>query len=154
MTYALTVYCYLGPKLRLVVRKCPALLGVESLEARWRSSSKNISLVKYHSDGKYSGLLPLVTLALSELEEIFQWLLSQLLRYSFCGTCWNELEGLAIITQGKKSLFPHLPALHHLFCYLLCWCGDPQKEHTGFVCTGLTVARNRLRVMNRQSGDK
>ena len=133
MIYALTVYCYLGPKLRLVVRKCPALLRAESSESRWRSNPKNISLVKYHSDGKCSSLLPLVMSALSEPEETFQWLLSQLLRYSFCGICWNELEGLALITQRKNSLFPHLPPLLHLFYYLLCWCGDPQKEHIGFV---------------------
>ena len=68
------------------------------MEARWSSNSKNISQVKDYSDRKYSSLLPLVTLALSGPEEDLQLLLSQLLRYSSCGICGNELEGLAIIT--------------------------------------------------------
>ena len=98
MIYAVTVYCYLGPKLGLVVRKSLASLGVKSSEARWSSSSKSISEVKGYSDWKCNGLLPLVTLALSGLGEAFQRLLSQPLRYSFCGSCGNELEGLALIT--------------------------------------------------------
>ena len=118
MIYAVTVYCYLGPKLALVVRKHLASPGVRSSEARWSSSSKNISEVKGYSDWKYNEFLPLVKLALSGPEEAFQWLLSQLLRYSFCGICGNELEGLALITRGQKSLFPHWPALHRLFLWL------------------------------------
>ena len=55
--YVATVYCYLGPKLELVVRKHLDLLGVESSKARWSSSSKSISQVKGCSDRKYSGLL-------------------------------------------------------------------------------------------------
>ena len=78
--YAVTVHCYLGPKLGLVVRESLALLGFESSEARWSSSSKSIYWVKGYSDRKYSGLLPLVTPALNGLEEALQWLLSQLLR--------------------------------------------------------------------------
>ena len=50
MIYAVTVYCYLDPKLGLVVRKYLALLGMECLEARWSSSSKSISEVKGYSD--------------------------------------------------------------------------------------------------------
>ena len=123
------MYCGLGPKLGLVVRKCPASLGIVSSEARWSSTSKNISEVKGYSDWKCNGLLPLATLALSGPEEAFQWLLSQLFRYSFCKICGNELDGLALITRGQKSLFPHWPALHHLFCYRLYWCGDTWKEH-------------------------
>ena len=111
MIYAVTVYCYLGPQLGLVVRKHLALLGVESSEARWSSSPKSISEVKGYSDWKCNGYLPLVMLALSGPEEAFQWLLSQLLRYSFCGVCGNEMEGLALITRGQKSLFPHWPVL-------------------------------------------
>ena len=80
VTYAVTVYCYLGLKHGLVVRKCLASLGIESSEARWSSSSKSIYWVKGYSDRKYSGLLPLVTPALNGLEEALQWLLSQLLR--------------------------------------------------------------------------
>ena len=103
----LCTVCYLGPKLGLVVRKHLASLGVESLEARWSSSSKSISEVKGYSDWKCNGLLPLVILALSGPEEALQWLLSQILRYSFCGICRNELEGLALITRGQKLLFRH-----------------------------------------------
>ena len=106
MIYAVTMYSYLGPKLGLVVRKCLVLLGIESLKVRW-----SISEVKGYSDWKCNGFLPLVTLALSGPEEALQWLLSQLLRYSFCGICGNELEGLALITRGQKSLFPHWPVL-------------------------------------------
>ena len=67
---------------------------------------------------KINGLLPVAEVALSGPEEALQWLLSQLLRYSFCGICENELEGLALTTRGQKSLFPHWAALHHLFYYL------------------------------------
>ena len=118
MIYAVSVYCYLGPKLALVVRKHLASLGVRSLEARWSSSSKSMSKVKGYSDWKYNEFLPLVKLARSGPEEAFQWLLFQLLRYSVCGICGNELEGLDLITQGQKSLFPHWPALYHLFLLL------------------------------------
>ena len=108
MIYAVTVYCYLGPKLGLVVRTRLASLGIKSSEARWSSSSRSISEVKGYSDRKHSVLLPLVTLALSGPEEVCQWLLSQFLRYSFCGICGNELEGLALKkTRLQKSLFPH-----------------------------------------------
>ena len=55
MIYAVTVYCYLGPKLRLIVRKHLTSLGVESSEARWSSSSKNISEVKGYSDWDCNG---------------------------------------------------------------------------------------------------
>ena len=126
--YAVTVYCYLGPQLGLVVRKHLALLGVKSSEARW-----SISEVKGYSDWKCNGFLPLVMLALSGPEEAFQWLLSQLLRYSFCGICGNEMEGLALITRGQKSIFPHWPTLHHLFCYCLFRCGDAWKKHLSFM---------------------
>ena len=50
MIYAVTAYYDLGPKLGLVVRKRLALLGMESLEARWSSNSKIISEVKVYSD--------------------------------------------------------------------------------------------------------
>ena len=49
------------------------------------------------SDWKYSGLLPLVVLTVSGSEEALWWRLFQLLRYSFCGICENELEGSAIV---------------------------------------------------------
>ena len=138
MIYAVTVYCYLGPKLELVVRKC--LARSQKLGS---CSSRSISEVKGYSDWKCNGLLPLVTLALSGPEEAFQWLLSQLFRYSFCKICGSELDGLALITRGQKSLFPHWPALHHLYCYCLYWCGGTWKEHIGFIfipvllCSGI-----------------
>ena len=70
MIYAVTVYCYLDPKLGLVVRRRLALLGMVSLEARWSSSSKSISEVKGYSDWNYNGFFsPLVMLALSGPEE-------------------------------------------------------------------------------------
>ena len=96
------MYCDLGPKLGLVGRKRLASLGIRSSEARWSSSSKNIPEIKVYSDWKYNEFLPLVTLSLSGPEENFQWLLSQLLRYSFCGICGNELEGMALKTLGQK----------------------------------------------------
>ena len=133
MIYAITVYCYLGPKLGLVVRKCLASLGIESWGARWSFSLKSISQAKGYSDRKHSSLLPLVTLALSGAEEVRQWLLSQFLRYSYCEICGNELEGQSQITRGQKSLFPHWPVFHHLFCYCLYLCGDTRKEHIGFL---------------------
>ena len=68
--YTVTVYCGLGPKLGLVVRKCLALLGIGSLESRWSSNPKNISEVKGYSDWDCNGFLfPLVTLTLSGREE-------------------------------------------------------------------------------------
>ena len=70
MIYAVTVYCYLHSKLGLVVKKRLASLGMESLEARWSSSSKNISEVKVTQIGTTMGFFPLVTLALSGPEEV------------------------------------------------------------------------------------
>ena len=72
MLYAVTVYCGLGPRLGLVVRKHLASLGVDSLEAKRSSSSKSISEVKGYSDWKYNDFLPLVKLAVSAPEEAFQ----------------------------------------------------------------------------------
>ena len=133
MIYAVTVYCLLRSQTWIVFRKRLSSLGVGSLEARWSSTSKSISEIKVYSDWKCNGLLPLVTLGLSGPAEALQWLLSQLLRYSFCGICGNQLEGLALITRGQKLLFLNWPALHHHFCYRLYWYGDTWKEHLGFM---------------------
>ena len=86
------------------------------------------------SDWKGNGLLPLVMRSLSRPQEAFWWLLSQLLRYSFCGICGNELEGLALIAQGPKSLFPCWPALYHLFCQHISprVASGEQKADKGF----------------------
>ena len=72
VTCAVTVYCYLGLKHGLIVRKCLASLGIESSEARWSSSFKSISQIKGYSDRKDSRLLPFVKLALSGLREALQ----------------------------------------------------------------------------------
>ena len=56
-TCNLCCYCVLGGlglKLGLVVRKCLALLGIKSSEARWSSSSKSIFEVKGYSDWNYN----------------------------------------------------------------------------------------------------
>ena len=59
MIYTVTVYCGLGPKLGLVVvRKHLASLRIGSSEARWSSSSKNISEVKGYSDWDRNGFFP------------------------------------------------------------------------------------------------
>ena len=69
MILAVTVYCYLGPKLGLVIRKGLASLGVKSSETRWSSISKSISEVKGYPDWNYNVFVSLVTLALSGPEE-------------------------------------------------------------------------------------
>ena len=71
----------------------------------------------------YNGLLLLVVLALSRPEKALWWLLSQLPRYYFYVICGNELEGLALVIWGQKSLFPHWPSLHNFFCYHIFWRG-------------------------------
>ena len=55
MVCAVTVYCDLGPKLGLVVRKHLALLRIKSLEVRWSFSYKSIFEVKGYSDWNYNG---------------------------------------------------------------------------------------------------
>ena len=65
----LLLFCGLGLKLGLVVRKHLASLGMESLEARWSSNSKSIYEVKGYSDWNYNVLCPLVMLAFSGPEE-------------------------------------------------------------------------------------
>ena len=70
MIYIVTVYCGLGLKLGLVVKKVSSLArNLESSEARWSSSSQNISEVKGYSDWDCDGFFLLVTPALSGSEE-------------------------------------------------------------------------------------
>ena len=70
MIYIVTVYCGLGLKLGLVVKKVSSLArNLESSEARWSSSSQNISEVKGYSDWDCDGFFPLLTPALSGSEE-------------------------------------------------------------------------------------
>ena len=56
MICATTVYCDLGPKPGLAVRKYLASLGIGSSEVRGSSSYKSISEVKGYSDWNYSGV--------------------------------------------------------------------------------------------------
>ena len=70
MIYIVTVYCGLGLKLGLVVKKVSSLArNLESSEARWSSSSQNISEVKGYSDWDCDVFFPLVTLAPGGSEE-------------------------------------------------------------------------------------
>ena len=92
-------------------------MRTEALLVAMRFLRTQIGNCRIWSDWKYSGPLPLVALALSGPEEALWWLLSQLLRYFFGEICGNELEGLALLAWGQKSLFPLWPTLHHLFCY-------------------------------------
>ena len=63
------------------------------------------------SSRKHSGLLPLVRLALSGPEETLQWLLSQLVRYSFCGICRNT----GVVTLRRNVL---------VLCLYPSYCGQ------------------------------
>ena len=91
--------------------------------------------------------------ALSGPEEALQWLLSQLLRYSFCGICGNETKGLAHIRTKItfSSLASTSPSL--LLSLILVW---QHLEGTSqfYVRTSLIVVRNILRVVHRHSGDE
>ena len=125
MIYAVTVYCDLGPKLGCVIRKCLASLGVKSLEARWSSTSKSISEVKGYSYWKCNEFLPLVMLALGDQRRLSN---------GFCPNSlhilsWNLWEGNGRTVPNNSRTKPYWPALHHLFCYRLYWCGDAWKEH-------------------------
>ena len=64
MICAATVYCDLGPKFGLLVRKYLTSLGIESSEVRWSCRYKGISEVKGYS-GSAMDFFPLVMLALS-----------------------------------------------------------------------------------------
>ena len=75
---------------------CLRSMGMTALLVAMRFLRTQIRNCRIWSDWKYNGLLPLVVLALSGPEEALWWLLYQLPRYSFCGTCENELEGLAL----------------------------------------------------------
>ena len=81
MIYAVTMYCDLGPKLGLVVRKCLASLGIKSSEARWSSSSQSISEVKGYSDWNCNGCFFLW----------YHWFFVDQRRLLYwCGDTWKE----------------------------------------------------------------
>ena len=69
----------------------------EALQVTVRFLRTQIRNCRIWLDCKCNGPLPLVVLALRRPEKALQWLLFQLLRYSFCGICGHELEGLALI---------------------------------------------------------
>ena len=98
---------------------CLRSLWIKALLVTMRFLRTQIGNCRVWSDWKCNGFLPLVALALIGPEEAFWWLLSQLLRYPFCGICGNELEGLALIAWGQKSLFPCWPTL--LLARVLVW---------------------------------
>ena len=84
--------------------------------------------------------------------------LSQVPRYSFCGICGNELEGLALVAGGQKSLFPRWSTLHHLFCSHVYWRADTQKGHLGccsslYNSPSLISVRTVLRNVHRHMED-
>ena len=106
------------------------------------------------SDWKCNGPLPLEMLALSRLEKALQRLLFQLIRYSFCGICGNELEGLAPIAWGQKSLFPRWPTL--LLSHILAWWHPEGTSWLFFIPLWLTIStavRTVLRYVPRQRDD-
>ena len=72
-------------------------MWLEALLVTMRFLRIQIRYFRIWSDWKCNGLLPLVALALSRPEKALQWLLFHLLRYSFCGICGNEVEGLALM---------------------------------------------------------
>ena len=73
-------------------------------------------------------------LALSRPEKALQWLLFHLLRYTFCGICGNELEGMALIVREQKSLFPRWPALRHLFALTYTGVATLRRDILVVVC--------------------
>ena len=89
-------------------------------------------------DWKCNGPLPLVVLAPRRPEKALQGLLFQLLRYSFCGMCGNELEGLALIAWGQKSLFPRWPTL--LPSHMLAWWHSEGTSWLFFIPLWLTIS--------------
>ena len=109
---------------------CLGSTWIEALLVTMRFLRTQIGKCRIWSDWNCNGLLPSVVLAFSRSEKVLHWLLSQLLRYFFWGVCGNELEGLALVTRGQKSLFPHWPPsttsfaiiytdiaiTHHFYC--------------------------------------
>ena len=69
MIYAGTVYCDLGPKLGLVVRKCLPLLGNKRSKPDGALPPRASLRLKVTQNGITMGFFPLVTLALSGPKE-------------------------------------------------------------------------------------
>ena len=77
-----------------------------------------------------------VVLTLSRSEKARWWLLlwPEALRYFFCGSCENELEGLALVAWGQKSVFPHWLTL--LLSHILAW--SHSRDILAVVCPFMT----------------
>ena len=76
---------------------CLLSMWTEALLVTMRFLRTQIGNCGIWSDWKCNERLPLVALAFSRTEKTLGWLLSHLLRYFFCGSCGNELEGLALV---------------------------------------------------------
>ena len=115
-------------------RLCLWIVWMETLLVSVRFPRTQTRELQIWAGWKYIGLLPLVLLALSGPGKARQWLLSQLLRYSFCTICWTGIERLTLTLHEHERLFffPHRPVLHHLLCYHIDSCGNSQKGYHGF----------------------
>ena len=85
----LLLFCGLGLKLGLVVRKCLALLGIESSEDRWSSNFKSISEVKGYSDWNCNPPPP----PLVNQRRLLYW----------CGDAWKEHLSLKFVQVLLQS---------------------------------------------------
>ena len=143
------------PKSESLLWLCLRSKWIEALLGTIRILRTQVGNCRIWSDWKCNGRLPLVALALSGPEEALQWLLSQLLRYSFCGICGNELEGLALKNSRTKITFSSLttPSPSLLLSLILMWW---RLEGTSqfYVRISLIVVRNTHRAVHRHSGDE
>ena len=87
-----------APKTESLSWLCLPSMWIEALLVTMRFLRTQMGNGRIWSDWKYSGLLPLVVLALGRPEKALEWLLSQLLRYFFSGSCGHELEILALVS--------------------------------------------------------
>ena len=113
-------------------------IWIEALLVTMRFSRTQIGNCRIWSNWKCNGLLPLVVLDLSGPEEALWLLLSQFPRHSFCEISGNELEGLALVAWGQKSLFPHWPSL--LLLYILVWWHSEGASWLLFIPLWLTIS--------------
>ena len=112
---------------------CLWSMAIKALLVAMRFLRTQIRNCRIWSDWKYNGLLPLVVTALSGPSKVLQWFLSQLLRYSFCGVCGNELEGLALIVWEQKN---------HFF-----FTGLPFTNYFAITFTGVVILRKDILVV-------
>ena len=108
---------------------CPLSMWIKARLVTMRFLKTQIGNCRIWSNWKCKGLLPLVALALSGPEKDLQWLLFQLLRYSFCTICWTRIERLNLIPHER--FYPRRLALHHLLCYHIDSGDNSQKGHLG-----------------------